>query len=142
LRLELRYPATSANAEDHAQLAAEISRSEFDVELNFMPNSLETLDGEIESLREEGLSAEDAAEALFVMGCYLGEVMVRALDARWIDTARSPLAGLSAWPMVVVVRGGTAWDAIGKVFKRFEIGDTEYLPAFYVMAAQSAGTIG
>ena len=64
----------------------------------------------MESLREEGLTGEGAAETLFVLGCYVGEVMSRALAGRWTATARSPLAGISPWPMVVVLRDGSAWD--------------------------------
>ena len=90
---------------------------------------------QVESLREEGLTGEGAAETLFVLGCYLGEVMARALGGKWVPTARSPLAGLSPWPMVVMLRDGTAWDAIGKAYKRLELGDSEYLPAFYAAAA-------
>jgi hypothetical protein len=137
--LELKFPATSKNAADHARLAVDVARREYDDELDFSPASLETLDGQIENLREQGLSMEDAAEVLFVMGCYLGEVMVRALSCRWTDTAQSTLAGLSPWPMVVVAPDGSSWDTIGKVYKRLEIGESEYLPAFFLAVARSAG---
>ncbi|MBN2368983.1 MAG: hypothetical protein JXO72_00680 [Vicinamibacteria bacterium] len=138
MRLELKYPATSANAADHARLAVDVAKREYDDELDFSPASLETLDGQIENLREQGISMEEAAEVLFVMGCYLGEVMTRALSCRWTDTERSPLAGLSPWPMVVVAPDGSGWDAIGKVYKRLEIGDSEYLPAFFLSAARAS----
>jgi hypothetical protein len=106
-------------------------------ELDYSPGSLETADAEIDALREEGNTGEDVAEALFVLGCYLGEVMVRALGGRWVTTPQSPLKDISPWPMVVVLAGGSAWDAIGKVYKRLELGDSEYLPAFYAAAAAS-----
>ena len=32
---------------------------------------------------------------------------------------------------------GSAWDAIGKAYKRLELGDSEYLPAFFATAAGS-----
>jgi hypothetical protein len=41
--------------------------------------------------------------------------------------------------MVVVLPGGSAWDPIGKAYKRLELGDSEYLPAFYAAAAASVG---
>jgi hypothetical protein len=138
MKLELRYPATPENALDHAQLAVEAAWEEFGLDLDYSPGSLEAVDTQIESLREEGLTGEDAAEALFVLGCYLGEVMVRALRGRWVPTARSPLAGLSPWPMVVMVPSGAAWDPIGKVYKRLELGDSEYIPAFFAAAAGGA----
>jgi hypothetical protein len=41
--------------------------------------------------------------------------------------------------MVVQLPGGSAWDAIGKVYKRFELGDAEYLPAYFAAAAGQLG---
>jgi hypothetical protein len=37
--------------------------------------------------------------------------------------------------MVVVLPGGSSWDPIGKAYKRLELGDSEYLPAYFVAAA-------
>jgi hypothetical protein len=138
VKLRLRYPATPENAPDHAQLAVQAAWEEFETRLDYSPGSLESVDAQIESLREEGLTSEDAAEILFVLGCYVGEVMARALHGRWIATARSLLAEVSPWPMVVQVAGST-WDPIGKTYKRFELGDGEYLPAYYAAAAGRLG---
>lgn len=135
MKLELRYPASPENALDHAQLAVEAAWEEFEVHLDYSPGSLESVDVQIESLREEGLTGEDAAEALFVLGCYVGQVMVRCLGGRWVATPRSPLADVSPWPMVVLLPGGSTWDPIGKVYKRLELGDSEYLPAYFAAAA-------
>jgi len=135
VKLELRFPATPDTAKDHARLAVELAREEYDLDLDFSPRSLERLDDQIEGLREDGLNGEDAAETLFVMGCYLGEVMARNLGGTWTATARSPLRDVSPWPMVVTLEDGSAWDAIGKAFRRLELGDSEYLPAFYAAAA-------
>ena len=139
MKLELRYPATPENARDHARLAVKLAREEFGDELDFSPGSLEDVDAHIESVREEGNTGEEAAEALFVLGCYLGEVLVRNLSGRWVVTARSPLADVSPWPMVVVLPGGSSWDPIGKAYKRLELGDSEYLPAFFAAAVATAG---
>jgi hypothetical protein len=138
LKLQLRFPASASNAAAHAALAVQAVQQEFEEELDYSPGSLETLDSQIEALREEGWSAEDAAELLFVVGCYVGEVFVRSLRGVWAQTAQSPLAGVSPWPMVVLLPNGSAWDAIGKTYLRFEIGDSEYLPAYFASAAASA----
>jgi hypothetical protein len=137
VKLELRYPATPENAADHSRLAVDLAREEFGLALDYTPGSLEAVDAQIDSMREDGLNGEDAAEALFVLGCYVGEVMARALGGRWVPTARSPLARISPWPMVVVI-GGSTWDPIGKVYKRLELGDSEYVPAFFAAAAAGA----
>lgn len=139
MKLQLRYPATAENALDHADLAVRAAEEEFDARLDYSPRSLGELDGEIESLREEGLTAEDAAEVLFVQGCYLGEVMVRHLGGAWVSTPRSALAKISPWPMVVVLPGGSTWDPIGKTYRRFELGDSEYLPDYFASATRRRG---
>ena len=135
MKLALRFPASVLNAADHARLAVKVARQEFDLELDFSPRSLEDLDTQIESLRQDGMTGEDAAEALFVFGCYLGEVMARRLRGQWVTTTRSPLRDLSPWPMVVLLPSGAAWDPIGKVYRRLELGDSEYLPAFFALAS-------
>ena len=137
MKLQLRFPASAENAVDHAQLAVEAAWEDGEVDLDYSPGSLEQADAQIEGMREDGLTGEDVAEALFVLGCYLGEVMARALGGRWVPTARSPLADVSPWPMVVVLPNGSAWDAIGKAYKRLELGNSEYLPAFFAAAAAS-----
>lgn len=135
MRITLRYPANPENAALHARIAVELARDDYDAELDLSPASLEVADALIDSLREEGRDGEQAAEVLFVLGCYLGEVMVRQLGGAWVPTARSPLRGVSPWPMVVALRDGSAWDAIGKAYRRLELGDSEYLPAFFEMAS-------
>jgi hypothetical protein len=136
MKIRLRFPASPDNARDHAALAVAVAREEYDTALDYSPASLESLDAEIDSLREDGLDGEAAAEALFVFGCYLGEVLVRRLGGRWVPTARSPLKDVSPWPMVVALPDGSAWDAIGKVYKRLELGDSEYLPGFFAAATR------
>lgn len=142
MKLELRFPATPENALDHAQLAVEAAWEEFEMDLDYSPASLEKVDAQIESFREEGLTGEEAAEALFVLGCYVGQVMARSFGGGWVATARSPLAQVSPWPMVVMLPGGSAWDPIGKAYKRLELGDSEYIPAYFAAAAASMGRTG
>jgi hypothetical protein len=136
MKIRLRYPASPANARQHAALAVTLAREQFDASLDYSPGSLEATDDQIDALREEGLDAEEAAEALFVFGCYLGEVLVRNLGGVWTVTSRSALRGVSPWPMVVVLPDGSAWDVIGKAYRRLELGDSEFLPAFFEAAAQ------
>ena len=135
MRIRLKYPASPENARDHARIAVDLAAREYDTLLDFSPGSLEVADSLIDSLREDGIDGEGAAEALFVLGCYLGEVMVRRLGGAWVGTSRSSLRGVSPWPMVVALPDGSAWDAIGKAYKLLELGDSEYLPAFFATAA-------
>ena len=108
MRIRLRYPASPGNASDHAQIAVDLAREEYDAALDFSPESLDLVDSLVESLREEGLDGEGAAETLFVLGCYLGEVMVRRLGGAWVPTSRSSLRG-----RVAVAHGGGARRRLG-----------------------------
>lgn len=135
MKIQLRYPATPANARDHAAIAVSLAQEQWDTDLDYSPYSLESLDAAIDTMREQGQDGEDVAEALFVFGCYLGEVLVRHAGGAWTATVRSALGGVSPWPMVVVLPDGSAWDPIGKAYKRLELGDGEYLPAFFAAAA-------
>ena len=139
MKIRLRYPASPENASDHAAIAVRAAREDWDSDLDYTRRSLEELDAQIDSLREEGLDGEEAAETLFVFGCYLGEVLVRRLGGAWVPTARSALRGVSPWPMVVALPDGSSWDAIGKAYKRLELGDAEFLPAFFDAAAAGLG---
>jgi hypothetical protein len=135
MKIRLRYPASPENAHEHGAMAVRLAREQWDTELDYSPHSLESLDAAIDTMREDGKDGEEAAEVLFVFGCYLGEVLVRHLGGAWIATERSALRGVSPWPMVVMLPDGSAWDAIGKAYKRLELGDSEYLAAFFAAAA-------
>jgi hypothetical protein len=139
VKIRLRYPASPENAGDHAAIAVRVAREEWDTRLDYSRGSLAALDQQIDTLREEGIDGEEAAETLFVFGCYLGEVLVRRLGGAWVPTARSALRGVSPWPMVVALPDGSSWDAIGKAYKRLELGDAEFLPAFFDAAAAGLG---
>ncbi len=139
MKLALKYPATPANAREHAALAVRVAWEQHETRLDYSAGSLEDLDGLVEVLREEGLTSEDLAEVLFVCGCYLGEVFVRSLGGRWVPTPRSALKDVSPWPMAVLLGDGSTWDPIGKAFRRLELGDSEYLPACFAAAAAGPG---
>jgi len=138
VRLKLRYPAIYSSARLHAGLAVRLASAERDIDLDYTPGSLDDVDWFIENVRERGLCSDEVPEALFVLGCYIGEVLVRGLRGEWFETARSAQKGLSQWPMVVVLPDRTAVDPIGIAFRRLELGSSEYIPALYAAAAASA----
>ena len=126
MKLELRFPATPENARDHAQLAVKLAARGVRRRARLLAREPGGRGRRrSRALREEGLTGEDVAEALFVFGCYLGEVMVRSLGGRWVATSRSPLARRSRpGPWSWCCPDGSTWDPIGKAYKRLELGDS------------------
>ena len=143
MKLRLRYPATPKNAHDHAELAVKVAADQFDTQLDYSPESLETLDVQIESLRDQGLDGEAAAEVLFVFGCYVGEVMVRNLQGTWASTP-----ALAAQGRLALADGGDPARRLGLGRDRkglsaaWRLGDSEFLPSFFGWASHWAEWIG
>jgi len=102
--------------------------------LDYSPGSLELLDAEIDTLREDGQDGEAAAELLFVSAA----TWVRCWCASW--AACGPRR--CALPCTVS-RRGRWWSRCRRVvlgcdrprLQTPELGDGEYLPAFFVAAA-------
>ena len=61
-------------------MAVRLASAERDIDLDYTPGSLDDVDWFIENVRERGLCSDEVPEALFVLGCYIGEVLVRPAD--------------------------------------------------------------
>lgn len=131
MRLRLKYPPQPENAAkfaaDIAAAAAEISGADLD----YSVASLETVDGILEGMRRDGVSSDQVAETLFGFGCYVGEVFVRQAGGAWCETAASPMAQAAGFPLVIDLGEGRYCNPIGKVFKRIDNGEEDYLPYFF-----------
>ena len=136
MNLRLKYEPTPKNApkfaDDIVESAAEISR----VDLDFSVASLKDVDKIIEGFREDGCSLKQIAETLFGFGCYVGEVFVERAGGRWRRAEKTPMADMAGYFLVIELDDETYCNPIGKVFKRFENGDEDYLPYFYKMFAK------
>jgi hypothetical protein len=113
-----------------AQGSVEFVASRFGFELPYTPESLLVVDALIDKIKETGATEQQASGLLSGLGCYAGEVFVRHAKASWRSSAELGMtSGGSA--VVVVLPGMTPCDAIGKVYRRFNVGPTESVAALY-----------
>jgi hypothetical protein len=99
--------------------------------LDYSPASLETVDGIVESFRQDGLTVERIASILFYFGCYVGEVFVRNGHGTWISKEGTGMQDLAVSPIVLERGLDHFTNPVDKVFKRMENGEIDSLPFFY-----------
>ena len=130
MELVLRYPPTPENAAQFSELAVLAARRVSGVDLDYSSESLILLDRIVGDFSGQ-VELDQIAETLFCFGCYLGEVLARELGGNWVLTERSPIKDYSRWPLALQLDSGYTWNPIGKVFKRFELGEGENLHEFF-----------
>ncbi len=134
--LHLPYPPTPANAPRLAQAVVDAAARTRRADLDYSPRSLAAVDWIIETFRGDRLPRDGMAEALFCLGCYVGEVIVRRTGARWRNSEGTPLDGAAGAPMVVEFVGGGTCSPIGVVIQRFESGCGDSIVHFYRTSAR------
>ncbi len=100
--------------------------------LDYSVASLRVVDFLIDGLRKGGAEHEQVREALFGLGAYVGEVLVRRAGAAWVDFDADQRAYFGQ-PVGVRMPDGRVWNPLGKVRNRFELGGPgESLQTFYL----------
>jgi hypothetical protein len=89
--------------------------------LDYSERSLRVVDFLIDGLRKGGADLERARNALFGLGAYVGEVLVRRAGAVWVDFEAEQRAYFGQ-PVGVRMPDGRVWNPLGKVLNRFEAG--------------------
>jgi hypothetical protein len=113
---------------DHAGVAVRAAADIDGVDLDYTVESLAVVDGILGGFHDDNLRSSQVAETLFSFGAYVGEVAVRCAGGTWVSQPEDhPLGG---WP-VVELPSGRLVNPVGKVFKRVDLGESEYLPYFY-----------
>lgn len=99
--------------------------------LDYSVASLRVVDFIVDGLRKSGRDRTAVGHVLFGLGVYAGEVLVRRAGAVWVefDEGQRELFGL---PVGVRMPDGRVWNPLGKVVKRFEVGERESLRTFYL----------
>jgi hypothetical protein len=92
--------------------------------LDYSDRSLRVVDFLIDGLRKGGADRERARDALFGLGAYVGEVLVRRAGAVWVDFDAGQRAYFGQ-PAGVRMPDGRVWNPLGRVLNRFEVGGPE-----------------
>ena len=118
MNLNLEYPPAPEFAEKHAAAIVQAMKEMEGKNLDYSLESIADLDRLLANFHAQGVGPERIPSVLFRIGCYVGEVLIRAHRAAWVDAARfMPLeeAGMFSF-MVLRFSDGTIWDPIGKAF--------------------------
>jgi hypothetical protein len=124
-------PPTPADAPGLASLAADSALSVRGLHLDYSPASLANVETLLDRLRAEGAATAETDAALLALGCYLGEMFVRAGRGRWRATGETPMKDMAEAPLLVELDSGDYCNPIGRVRKCFESGGAARLPAFW-----------
>ncbi|MEV8320714.1 hypothetical protein AB0Q95_41850 [Streptomyces sp. NPDC059900] len=87
--------------------------------LDFSVASLRVVDFLIAGLRKGGRGRDEVAGALFGLGAYVGEVLVRRAGAVWVDFDKEQRAYFGQ-SVGVRMPDGRVWNPLGKVINCFE----------------------
>lgn len=103
-----------------------LARESYGLDLDYSPGTLNQLDELIDTNFGPG-SADDNAALIVAMGCYVGEVILRAHGGLWQSEGNffhSP---------AVVIQGKlqTHTFPLSRVWRRFEYGPEQSLEAYY-----------
>ncbi|WP_282082269.1 hypothetical protein [Streptomyces tendae] len=100
--------------------------------LDYSVASLRVVDFLVDGLRKNGVEEVRVREALFGLGAYVGEVLVRRAGATWIDFEADQRSYFGE-PTGVRMPDGRVWNPLGKVRNCFAAGSSqESLRTFYL----------
>ena len=103
------------------------------VDLDFSPASLEKIDDIVLRMRDENTPVAGAVvQVLLVLGCYVGEVLVRNTGGLWVDPGPDEQRLGVTFPGVRM-RNGAFFNPIGKVFRLMENGSQDSVAFFYAV---------
>ena len=137
------FPDLETMMEGYARAAADLAKSQFRRQLDFTPESVESLD-EIVVLVGESPDADLEFEVR-LWGSYLGEVLRRRYAGCWemtnypseLPNGADKDSGPVAVP-AVEVRGSRLFPLM-KVYRRLTIGDEDDLRTFVAMVVERLG---
>jgi hypothetical protein len=104
------------------------SAAQLGVELDFSPDSLTNIDMLIDKERETGIGMTKEMEFVMLsLGAYVGEVMVKHLDAKWVSGADSATQD----PLLILIDNKFAINVISIVLRRFVTGPPNSAATLY-----------
>ncbi|MFJ7159460.1 hypothetical protein ACIQUQ_31545 [Streptomyces sp. NPDC101118] len=100
--------------------------------LDYSVRSLRIVDRVVDGLRADDADRARMAAVLRGLGAYAGEVFVRQAGARWVDFDETT-AALFQQSVGVRMPDGRAWNPLGKVVNRFELGPRESVSELFLL---------
>ena len=128
---EPKYDITPAKAVLFADDIVKSTKRVNSSGLDYSVSSLKTVDDIIGGFHADGVTTEEIAATVFGFGCYVGEVFVRNVGAKWRLTTQEEEDTIYGVPLILTLNKDTTANPIGKVIKRLENGDEDNLPYFY-----------
>jgi hypothetical protein len=104
--------------------------------LDYSPESLKDIDRIVLGFRSRNLTFSDVGETLFLFDCYVGEVLVKPLGAKWVMPDEK-LAKLGFKMIGVQTPQGAFLNPIGEVIKLLENGSEDSVAYFYAVASKT-----
>ena len=122
---------TPESASELAELAVQITRNVTGFELDYSQETLEHVDEMVLGFRDGGLTVREMEESMVVLGCYLGEVIVRNCGGTWKWSEETQYRTLAPpGTLVLEMPNEAVWNPIGKAFKLLENGAEDSLAFF------------
>ena len=132
MQLRLNRPPTAANAPLFAEEIIEAAAKISGVALDYSAESLQAVDDLFEAMRRDGMTTAKLGATVFCFGCYVGEVFVRAMGARWVESASTKMHGTTPFPIVLDFGSGFVVDPLSHAFSRVDDGIEAHLPSFFL----------
>ncbi len=131
--IALSCEPTPDNAVSMAQTFVDLWFKHIAEESHYTVESLSEVDVLIEEARQSDSTRHKVSTFLFLAGCYVGEVLVRHYNFKWIESSEAGIMGeMSQWPLFLEKPNDTGIsNPIGKAFKRYDNGEEDSL-AFFV----------
>lgn len=136
----------TGTAEMAAKLAAYVADDllpALDYRGDYSLESLHDVDALIEENSENGQPTPDGVltgatdRRLVCLGCYVGEVLIRAFGGSWNGEVEENT--INGWMHMGIVVGGVIAHPVGKVFKRFRYGSQDSVYGLGVLLAGLTG---
>lgn len=129
-RLDVLSAQTASN---YAQTAVNMVAQLDGAKLDYSTASLKEVDRILFGFHANGDKSVNLSGTAIVIGCYVGEVMIRNLEAIWVNSneVSSPLASSDGNLPLIQTSVGTLSNPIGKVFKAIDNGSEDSIVWFY-----------
>ena len=103
------------------------------VQLDYSATSLEYVDAGLQAFYNHKDPVDHTAELILMMGCYIGEVIVRKTGGKWINPREADWpVRVSSMMVVAKLPTGLYIDPLAKAFRRAYYGPVDSIVDYYM----------